>query len=142
MGAIMHNYNPFLFFFYQLSPLSSICGHNSLNYQNMASADSIVSSLASVASTTKLGRSFLMGVAVGQDSSSFNRKKGLSYEFFYPGEIVSMVRSDGRRTIGQILTISAVGALVDMGDGARKDIPAAEIPQVVSKLMGLFYLSA
>ncbi len=108
----------------------------------MASADSIVSSPASVASTTKLGRSFLMGVAVGQDSSSFNRKKGLSYEFFYPGEIVSMVRSDGRRTVGQIVTVSAAGASVDLGDGARKDIPAAEIPHAVSKLMGLYYLTA
>ena len=111
--------------------------------QSMASADSIVvSSPASVASTTKLGRSFLMGVAVGQDSSSFNRKKGLSYEFFYPGEIVSMVRSDGRRTIGQILSISAAGATVDMGGGARKELPAAEIPHKMSKLLGLFYLAA
>jgi hypothetical protein len=53
-----------------------------------------------------------------------------------------MARSDGRRTIGQILSISAVGANVDMGGGARKDLPAADIPHKMSKLLGLFYLAA
>ncbi len=94
-----------------------------------------------IASTIKVGQSVMTGVVVGQDSSSFNRKKGFGFDSYYDGEIVSMARSDGRRTIGQILSISAAGATVDMGGGARKEIPAAEIPHSVSKLLGLFYLA-
>ncbi len=95
-----------------------------------------------IASTIKVGQSVLTGVVVGQDSSSFNRKKGFGFDCYYAGEIVSMARSDGRRTIGKILSISAAGATVDMGGGARKELPAAEIPHKMSKLLGLFYLAA
>jgi hypothetical protein len=98
--------------------------------------------LTSKVSSVVLGRSNLTGVVVGQDSSSFNRKKGFGFDCYYNGEIVSMARSDGRRTIGQILSISAAGATVDMGSGARKDLSAADIPHKMSKLLGLFYLSS
>jgi hypothetical protein len=101
-----------------------------------------VASTASIVSTVNIGRSVLTGVVVGQDSSSFNRKKGFGFDSYYNGEIVSMARSDGRRTIGQILSISAAGANVDMGGGARKDVAAADIPHKMSKLLGLFYLVA
>jgi hypothetical protein len=89
-----------------------------------------------------VGRSTLTGVLLGQDSITFNRKKGFSFDCYYPGEIVSMARSDGRRTVGQILSVSAAAATVDMGGGARKEVPAAEIPNKISKLLGLYYLAA
>jgi hypothetical protein len=89
-----------------------------------------------------VGRSTLNGVVLGQDSSTFTRKKGFSYDSFYPGEIVSMARSDGRRTIGQVLLVSPTAISVDMGAGARKEVPAAEIAHKMSKLMGSYYLTA
>ena len=97
---------------------------------------------APLPSQTVLGRSFLTGVVVGQDSSTFHRKKGFGFDSFYAGEIVSMVRSDGSRTIGQILSVSAATITVDMGAGARKDVPVAEVPNQISKLLGLYYLTA
>ncbi len=99
---------------------------------------------ASVFSTSQvvMGRSTLTGVILGQDSITFNRKKGFGPDCFYAGEIVSMARSDGRRTIGQILSVSATAMTVDMGGGARKEVTAADIPERVSKLLGLYYLAA
>ncbi len=93
-------------------------------------------------STVILGGSTLTGVILGQDSITFPRKKGFGFDCFYTGEVVSMARSNGRRTIGQIKWISAAGVCVDMGGGERKELPAAEIPHKMSKLLGLFYLSA
>jgi hypothetical protein len=97
---------------------------------------------ASHTAQVMLGRSFLTGVILGQDSVTFNRKKGFGFDSYYTGEIVSMARSDGRRTIGQILSVSPVAISVDMGGGARKEVPAAEIPYKISKLLGLYYLAA
>ena len=91
---------------------------------------------------TVLGRSSMTGVILGQDSITFNRKKGFGPDCYYAGEIVSMARSDGRRTIGQILSVSSEAITVDMGGSARKEVPAADIPQRVSKLLGLYYLAA
>lgn len=101
-----------------------------------------VSSAAPSTSQVVLGRSTLTGVVLGQDSITFNRKKGFGPDCYYEGEIVSMARSDGRRTIGQIISVSPAAMTVDMGGGARKDVPAADIPERVSKLLGLYYLAA
>ncbi len=92
--------------------------------------------------TTVVGRSTLTGVVLGQDSGTFLRKKGFGFDCFYPGEIVSMARSDGRRTIGQVISVSPSVISVDMGGGAKKDVAAAEIPHKISKLLGLYYLAA
>ena len=101
-----------------------------------------VPATASGVTQTVLGRSTLTGVILGQDSSTFNRKKGFSSDCYYPGEIVSMARSDGRRTIGHILSVSAAAITVDMGGGARREVPAADIPHKISKLLELYYLAA
>ncbi len=95
-----------------------------------------------VVTTTVVGRSTLTGVVLGQDSSTYLRKKGFGFDCYYPGEIVSMARSDERRTIGQVISVSPSIISVDMGGGLKKDVAAAEIQHKISKLLGLYYLAA
>ena len=98
----------------------------------------VLISSTSVASTT-IGRTTLIPVILGQDSTPIPRKKGLSWEYFYKGEPISAVRSDGRRTIGEVISVSQEGITLALGGGVEKRIPAAEIPQLVSKLVGPYY---
>ena len=80
------------------------------------------------------------GLIAGQDSSTINRRKGLTYEYFYVGEAVSVSRSDGRRTVAEVTSVTPAGMVVNMGVGVSKTILAPDIPMNVSKLLGAFYI--
>lgn len=89
--------------------------------------------------STVIGRTTMIGVVPGQDSSAFPRKKGLNFEYFYVGEPVSVSRSDGRRCIAEVLSVSSAEMTVSVGGGIQKTYAPADIPLNVSKLMAGFY---
>jgi hypothetical protein len=91
------------------------------------------------ATSTKIGRTVLTGLVVGQDSSSIPRRKGFSYDFFYAGEPVSITRTDGRKNIAEVLSASESGLVVSVGGGVQKNYPPTAIPDQVSKLLGAYY---
>ena len=91
-------------------------------------------------SRAQLGRTVLTGVAIGQDSGEMKRKKGISIDYFYVGEAVSVHRSDGRKTIAEIVEITPSGMTLDVGRGVRKPVLVAQVPLSVSKLLGAYYV--
>ena len=94
----------------------------------------------------RMGRSSVIGVALGQDASCFPRRHNFTIDCFFVGEPVSVKRSNGCSTIAEVIQVSSAngsGSLtVDLGGGLQKTLPEAETPTQASKLMGLFYLSA
>ena len=91
---------------------------------------------------TKVGRTTMTGVLLGQDSSTFQRHHGVGQECFYVGEAVSVIRSDGRRHIAEVMSISPAGMGVNLGaDGMRVYTPT-DVPNKASKLLGAFYFAA
>ena len=89
---------------------------------------------------SRLGESSLTGVILGQDSTGFRKKNGFGFDSFYEGEIVSILRTNGRMTIGVIDSMKDLGFILSVGAVSKKDIPLADIPRLVSKLQGLYYL--
>ena len=80
-------------------------------------------------------------LTVGQDSGTIQRKRGLSYDCFYQGEAVSIPRSNGRRTIAQVSSVSPTGMVVNAGGGISKYFTAPEVITNVSKLMGVYTIN-
>ena len=76
----------------------------------------------------------------GSDSSSLIRKAGLGPECYYEGEAVSIIRNDGRRTVGVILSIDFQSVAVGLG-AFHKLIPSNSVSAVLSKLIGLYCIS-
>jgi hypothetical protein len=89
---------------------------------------------------SKLGMSTLTGVIIGQDSTEFKRKNGFGFDSFYEGEIVSVLRTNGRMTIGLIDIMNDLGIILSVDAVNKKNIPPAEIPRLISKLLGHYYL--
>ena len=80
----------------------------------------------------------VLGLLVGQPAGTIDRKHGLSYDCFYTGEAVCIPRSDGRRTIAQVSSVSAGGMVVNAGGGVAKFYNPQEIVTHVRKLMGVY----
>ena len=80
-------------------------------------------------------------LVLGRDSNDTVRTTGLGLECFYKGEAVSIRKSDGRSVIGHILSIDAKSVAVGLGD-SHIVVPAAAVSTVLSKLIGLFCISA
>ncbi len=74
-------------------------------------------------------------VCLGQDASSLTRFKGLAYNQYVCGDIVSVTRTNGGKTVGEVVSFNKNEMVVSLGE-TNKNIPLNLVPSLVGKLIG------
>ncbi len=91
---------------------------------------------AQLATIKHTGSSFR--VFHGQDASTFQRLKGLTNDKYCCGDIVSVSRSNGSKTVGEISSLTNTGMVVNMGNSS-KVVLIGLVPSHVGKLVGAHF---
>ena len=73
----------------------------------------------SVISLFAIGSSQFHIVGLGHDASSIKKQEGLTSDCFFVSELVSVKRSNGQITFGQIMTLYPEFAILALGNGYR-----------------------
>ena len=89
-----------------------------------------------------IGSSQFHIVGLGHDASSVKKQEGLTSACFFVSELVSVKRSNGQITIAQIKTLYPEFAILALGNGLEKQIPASDIPLTISKIIGSLCLTS
>jgi hypothetical protein len=74
-------------------------------------------------------------VFLGQDASNFTRFKGRAYNQYLCGDIVSVTRTNGTKTVGEVTSFSKHEMVVNIGS-SNKIFPLNSVPSHVGKLIG------
>ena len=83
-------------------------------------------------------------VKLGEDASQLAKRRGLDFKHFRVDEVIAVKRSDGRETVGLVYRIDHHSQFFICGLGAllEKRVTFAEVPAIISKLVGCYLMDA
>jgi hypothetical protein len=80
-------------------------------------------------------------LALGQLSEGISEIEGLTFEYFFEGEAVSVARTNGTRTIAKVFKICPEFISLSLGSGLEKQITASNVPIWIRKLVGPYRIA-
>ena len=89
-----------------------------------------------------IGESRVFMLQIGQDSDHIKTSGFLPICNYSKGEPVSVIRSSGRRTIAVISYIGPEFLVLKLGNLLEKQVPAADVPGIISKLIGPYFVES
>ena len=87
-----------------------------------------------------LGKTEIKLLALGQPSKGIFEIRGLTFEHFFAGEVVSVARTDGSQTVAVIFKVCPEFITLALGGGLEKQITSSNVPLLIRKLIGPYHI--